>query len=88
MRNGRIAETVMLEQGLRRIADLLPPTWDATLTVGEGMVGDVLVVLRGPAGVGVTYSIEARRAGGWSLAGTVATLRERQRESGLPVLFV
>lgn len=88
MRNGRIAETVMLEQGLRRIADLLPPTWDATLTVGEGMVGDVLVVLRGPAGVGVTYSIEARRAGGWSLAGTVATLRERQRESGLPVVFV
>lgn len=88
MRNERSAETVVLEESLRRVADLLPSSWDATLTVGEGMVGDVLVVLRGPAGVGVTYSAEVKRAGGRSLAGTVATLRERQRESELPVVFV
>ncbi|MHA6522880.1 hypothetical protein [Tessaracoccus sp. G1721] len=78
----------MLEESLRRIADLLPPTWDATATVGGGVEGDALLVLRGPAGLGVTYSVEAKRAGGRSLAATVATLRERQRESGLSVLFV
>ena len=86
MRNGSSLETLVLEEGLRRIAELLPPSWTANLTVGE--VRDALVVLRGPAGVGVTYRVEAKRAGGVSLAGTVATLRERQRETSLPALFV
>ncbi|MGB8021971.1 MAG: helix-turn-helix domain-containing protein, partial [Candidatus Nanopelagicales bacterium] len=78
----------MLEEGLRRIVELLPPSWTAELTVGEGMVGDALVVLRGPVGVGVTYRVEAKRAAGVSLPETVAALRARQQDTGLPALFV
>lgn len=87
MRNASFPETQMLAEGLRRIVELLPPSWTAELTVGESIGGDARVVLRGPAGGGVTYRVEAKRAGGVALAGMVATLHERQRES-LPALFV
>ncbi len=87
MRNGSVPETLVLEGGLHRIGELLPPTWRTELTVGGCMVGEALVVLRGPVGLGVRYLIETKKAGA-SLPGTVAALRERQRETGLPALFV
>ena len=88
MRNANFPETLMLAEGLRRIVELLPPSWTAELTVDESMGGDARVVLRGPAGGGVTYRVEAKRAGGAVLAGMVATLHEPQRETSLPALFV
>lgn len=88
MRNVSSPETLVLAEGLRRIVELLPPSWTAELTVGESIGGDALVVLRGPAGVGVTYRVEAKRAGGMSLPETVAALRARQQDTGLPALFV
>lgn len=89
MRNASFPETPLLDDGLRHVADLLPPSWKASPTIGEDRYsGDALLVLRGPAGVGVTYSVESGRAGALSLARLVATLRERQQETGLPALFV
>jgi len=88
MRNGSFPETLVLEEALRRIVELLPASWTAELTVGDSMVGDGLVVLRGPVGVGVTYRVEAGRAAGVSLADVVAALRERQQMTGFPALFV
>ena len=36
MRNGNDLETTILEDGRGRVAELLPPSWEANLTVGEG----------------------------------------------------
>ena len=89
MRNGNDLETTILKDGRGRVAELLPPSWESNLTVREGRgAGDSLLVLRGPAGVGVTYLVEAKRAGAMQLASLVATLRARQQETGLPTLLV
>ena len=89
MRNDARPETLLLEDAIRQVRELLPRAWTANLTDGAApYAGDVLLSVRGPAGVGVTYRVEAKRAGGRSLADTVAALRERQRETGFPVLFV
>lgn len=88
MRNDARPETLLLEDAIRQVRELLPRAWTANLTDGAARyAGDVLLSVRGPAGVGVTYRVEAKRAGGRSLADTVAALRE-QRETGFPVLFV
>jgi len=88
MRNDARPETLLLEDAIRQVRELLPRAWTANLTDGAApYAGDVLLSVRGPAGVGVTYRVEAKRAGGRSLADTVAALRE-QRETGFPVLFV
>ncbi len=89
MRNDAGPETLLLEDAIRQVRELLPRAWTANLTDGAApYAGDVLLSVRGPAGVGVTYRVEAKRASGRSLADTVAALRERQRETGFPVLFV
>ena len=88
MRNDARPETLLLEDAIRQVRELLPRAWTANLTGAAPYAGDVLLSVRGPAGVGVTYRVEAKRAGGRSLADTVAALRERQRETGFPVLFV
>ena len=89
MRNVDVRETRLLEDGLRRVEDLLPSSWEASIFAVEGASADgTVLVLRGPAGVGVTYSVEASTAGVLPLGRLVTALRDRQREAGLPVLFV
>ena len=92
MRNGGYLETAMVERACRRIADLLPPAWKADLTVSGGAsvgdAGDTALVLSGPAGTGVTYRVEVKRAGGWALARSIDVMRERQQVRGVPVLLV
>lgn len=89
MGNGSCLETTILDEARGRIAELLPAAWKASLTVGvDASGGGTVLVLRGPAGVGATYAVVVERAGAASVAATLAALRVRQAESGLPALFV
>lgn len=89
MRNIAPRETLLLEDGLRRVMDLLPPAWEARISAVEGPSSqDAVLVLRGPAGVGVTFSVEAKTGAALPLTRLVASLRDRHRDTGLPVLFV
>ncbi|MBK8460145.1 MAG: hypothetical protein IPL43_08125 [Micropruina sp.] len=89
MRNDGFPETLLLEDGLRRVTALLPLSWEAHLTVDQDRDSrDTLVVLGGPAGGGGTDSVEAKRGSASQLNRLVATLRARQRETGLPALFL
>ena len=64
MRNIDVRETRLLEDGLRRVEDLLPSSWEASIFAveGESAAGTVLV-LRGSVWAGVTYSVQASTAG-------------------------
>lgn len=89
MRNGSYLETRTLEEARRLIAELLPPAWKVGLIVGaDAPAGDAALVLSGPTGMGVTYRVEVKRAGGLSLGGSIEAMRERQQVRGVPVLLV
>ncbi len=89
MGNTSFLETSILGHVVHRVDELLPDSWDAELISDpRPTASDAQVVLRGPAGVGVTFGIEARRAGALPLPRLVASLREREQELGLPIVLV
>lgn len=89
MRNRSTQETQLLGGALGSIAALLPGAWrlhsEALPQAGRG--ADARVSLVGPAGVSVTFLVEARRSG-TATGLMLARLREVAVASGLPVLFV
>ncbi|MGQ0847294.1 MAG: helix-turn-helix domain-containing protein [Sporichthyaceae bacterium] len=88
--NALIRETAPLGDALKRLAALLPASWQLNRvsgpTVGKARV-DAVVELAGPNGAGASFVVEAKRSGAMPIAQMLATLRELQVGSGLPVLF-
>ena len=91
MRNMPFRETDFRGDALRRVAELLPPSWSIDRG-GEAEHGDkrldAVVDLIGPTGTGVSFVVEAKRSGAVPTQFLLTALREQTRRSGLPVLFV
>lgn len=90
MRNDRIGET-LLGEALERVAALLPDSWrlDTRLPQQSSDARDADVELVGPdAKVVVPFVVAAKSSGAVPAALLIPALRELERTSGTPVLFV
>lgn len=79
-----------MDEALRSVASLLPASWSLERLpeqVVEGRSPDSLVKLTGKDRASVRFMLEARRSG-IAAPLLLAGLRERARESDLPLLFV
>lgn len=88
--NATIRETSLLGDALKGLAALLPASWQLNLASGPavGRVrADAVVELAGPSDASASFVVEAKRSGAMPIAQMLATLRELQAASGLPVLF-
>jgi hypothetical protein len=91
MRNMSIQETVILGEALRSVAALLPASWmiDERAEIRlDGRQLDAVMALTGPNGERVSFAVEAKRSGSVPTALLLSALRELERQSSLPVLFV
>jgi hypothetical protein len=90
MRNAHIEETPLVGDSTRALAALLPASW--TLETKADNVGerglDAIVELTAPAGQRIWFAVEAKRSGSLPTAPLIAMLRELERRTSLPILFV
>ncbi len=90
MRNGQVRATDLVSGALERVSDLLPPGWrlqrrhDARL--GDREL-DAVIELTGPSRTKVAFAVEAK-AGSVPRSLLIPALRDLERTSGLPVVFV
>ena len=91
MRNTTIRETPIVGEALRSIAALLPASWAinerADIRLG-GRQLDAVMDLTAPNGEQVSFAIEAKQSGSVPTVYLLSALRELERMSSLPVLFM
>lgn len=91
MGNSHIQETLLVNGALDRIAALLPGTWRLQGRPSESPETqrfDDVVEIIGPNAARTSFIVEARRSGSLPSALLIAKLRDLERTSGIPVLFV
>lgn len=91
MRNEPLRETPIVGEALRSIAALLPISWaidERTDTRPPGGQLDNIMDLTAPNGDRISFAIEAKRSGSVPTAHLLSALRELERRSSLPVLFM
>lgn len=89
MGNGGVRET-MIGDALGRIAELLPDSWRLDERPSGSPDGrlDEVVELVGPNETRIPFVVEAKRSGSVSTSLLISALRELNRVSGLPVLYL
>jgi hypothetical protein len=91
MRNEPVRETQILDDALQRLVELMPASWRLEEHRGSSLEQrrlDAVVKMVGPNEVGVSYALEGRRSGTAPTSLLVPALREIERVSDMPVLFV
>lgn len=91
MRNVPIQETQLFGEALRSLSALLPASWKVDERTDLQLDGPGLahvVDLTAPNGDRLSFAVEARRSGSVSSTLLLPALRELERLSSLPVLFV
>ncbi|MGH3274315.1 MAG: helix-turn-helix domain-containing protein [Streptosporangiaceae bacterium] len=86
MRNKAIQETTFLGETLRSIAVLLPANW--SIDTQPDLRIDAVMDLVAPNGNRTSFAVEAKRSGAVPIASLLSVLRDLERRSSLPVLFV
>jgi hypothetical protein len=91
MGNGMFRETTLISDALRSVTALLPASWSVAERA-DGQTGrrrlDAGVDLSAPNGDGVSFVVEAKRSGSVPTALLLRALRELDRQTGSPVLFL
>ncbi|MGH3342568.1 MAG: helix-turn-helix domain-containing protein [Carbonactinosporaceae bacterium] len=87
----RFWETLIVGEALRSIAALLPANWGVDERADIRLDGrrlDAIIDLTAPNGDRVSFAIEAKRSGSVPTMHLLSALRELERMSSLPVLFM
>lgn len=91
MGNARIRETVLTNDALRSVAELLPAQWSIEVLTSVPLADrevDAIVDLVGPIDQRISFAVESKRAGAVAIPYLMTVLREIRAGSRLPVLFV
>lgn len=91
MRNKTVQETTMVGDALGSIAALLPASWrveDRARVLADEAQVDAAIDLTAPTGERISFVVEAKRSGSVPTAVLLGALRDRERRSALPVMFV
>lgn len=91
MRNELVREATLLDDAIDRISALLPASWRLEALPSTSATDrrvDAVIRMVGPDALTVPFVVEVKRSGAVSASVLVRLLRELERASGMPALFV